>query len=368
MGEVIRRCKNGRFIGYYLRFYENGRRRQLASRQPTLAEARRMLVELEARIARGEHGLSERPRDSLTVAQLAEQFLCEYSRPRLKDLARYRATCRSVLGRALPTLGPLRLTAVTPAEILRLRDRLQGRFAPGTVRNVLAVLSTLFSWGQRRGLLRDNPCRGVERPSAAAALDFLTRDEVQRLLAAAAQAQSPIGRMRQIAVALAVYTGLRKGEIFGLRWADLDLDSRRLTVARSYRSTPKSGKPRPLRLPSELVPLLAAWRSACPPSPEGLVLPAGQGPSRLAGPGVSLGLPRLLRQAGLRPLPHPFHALRHTFASHFVMAGGNILSLQKILGHSDIKITLLYAHLAPDYLADEMDRLRFHPAPSKVTD
>ena len=76
----------------------------------------------------------------------------------------------------------------------------------------------------------------------------------------------------------------------------------------------------------------------------------------------------MLRQAGLRPLPHPFHALRHTFASHFVMAGGNILSLQKILGHSDIKITLLYAHLAPDYLADEMDRLRFHPAPSKVTD
>jgi site-specific recombinase XerD len=42
-----------------------------------------------------------------------------------------------------------------------------------------------------------------------------------------------------------------------------------------------------------------------------------------------------------------------------MMAGGNILTLQKILGHSDIKMTMIYAHLAPDYLGDEMDRLRF---------
>ena len=54
-----------------------------------------------------------------------------------------------------------------------------------------------------------------------------------------------------------------------------------------------------------------------------------------------------------------WHALRHTFASHFIMAGGNILTLQKILGHSDIKVTLVYAHLAPDFLADELERVRY---------
>jgi site-specific recombinase XerD len=72
-----------------------------------------------------------------------------------------------------------------------------------------------------------------------------------------------------------------------------------------------------------------------------------------------LGLPELLTEAGCRALQRPWHALRHTFASHFVMAGGNILSLQKILGHSDIKMTLVYAHLAPDFLGEEMNRLRF---------
>lgn len=72
-----------------------------------------------------------------------------------------------------------------------------------------------------------------------------------------------------------------------------------------------------------------------------------------------LDLPQLLAAAGCRRLAHPWHVLRHTFASHFIMSGGNILTLQKILGHSDVKMTLIYAHLAPDFLGDEMNRLRF---------
>jgi site-specific recombinase XerD len=67
----------------------------------------------------------------------------------------------------------------------------------------------------------------------------------------------------------------------------------------------------------------------------------------------------LLKSAGLRVPSHPWHCLRHTFASHFVMAGGNILTLQKILGHSDVKMTMSYAHLAPGFLVEEMDRLKY---------
>lgn len=360
MGEIIRRSKNGRFLGFYLRFYEQGRRRQIASKQASYADARRMLIEVEARIARGEPALAASRRDAPTVAQLADDFLREYRRPRIKDLSDYRARCRSVLGKALPMLGPLRAHAVRATDITRLRDTLSDRYAAGTVRNVLAVLSALFAWSQRSGLVRDNPCRGVERPRPTAVLDFLSREEIDRLLTATeAGSTTPSGHMLHIAVSLALHTGLRKGELFGLRWIDLDLESRRLTVARSYGSAPKSGKPRHLRLPSVLVPALRTWRTRCPDSVDGLVLPIGSGGGHIASRGVHLGLPRLLRQSGLRALPHPFHALRHSFASHFIMSGGNILSLQKILGHSDIKITLQYAHLAPDFLDAEMDRLRF---------
>ncbi len=75
--------------------------------------------------------------------------------------------------------------------------------------------------------------------------------------------------------------------------------------------------------------------------------------------GAMLGLPELLVAAGNRPLQRAWHALRHTFASHYIMSGGNLLALQKILGHSDVKMTMVYAHLAPEFLGDEMDRIKF---------
>jgi site-specific recombinase XerD len=63
------------------------------------------------------------------------------------------------------------------------------------------------------------------------------------------------------------------------------------------------------------------------------------------------------KKAGLRKIR--FHDLRHTFASNFVIKGGNLLSLQKILGHSTISMTLRYAHLAPDFMASEIEVLDF---------
>ena len=357
VGEVIRRTKGGKFIGFYLRWYEGGKRRLMASKQPTQAEARKMLLQIEAKIARGEAGISERRTDWPSVSELIERFCTEYSRPRIKDIEKYRAQYRCVLQR-VASIGHLSAAAVTPETITRLREAHLRRFAPGTVRMTLAALSVAFAWGVRQGLAPSNPCRGVERPSAPHALDFLTREEVAALLQYARERAPELHPM----IATALHTGLRKGELCGLRWQDLDIPTRRLTVARSYRSTPKSGKARHLRLPDVLVPVLTEWRQHCPKTAEGLVFPKRR---RKGGWGMStltsdmLGLPALLRAAGVRELPHPWHAMRHTFASHFVMAGGSILALSKLLGHSDVNITLIYAHLAPDFLGDEMNRVKF---------
>jgi len=355
VGEVIRRTKNGKFIGFYLRFYDGGRRRQIASKQPSAAEARKMLLQIEARIARGQAGIEDRRTDWPTVAALVDRFCAEYSRPRIKNIDKHRAQCRSCLKKVLPALGKRCTPQVTEDDVAKLRDALLRRHAPGTVKNTLATLSTAFAWGMRQKLAPRNPCKGVERPVCESAIDFLSRQELTRLLRVAADSSM----LQHVAVSLALRTGLRKGELFGLRWIDLDLESRRLTVARSFNTTPKSGKARHLRLPIELVPLLRQWRDQCPPSPDGLVLPHGIKQSRMIGIDTMCGLPRLMRLAGIRRLPRPWHTLRHTFASHFIMSGGSIMALQKILGHADLRITMLYAHLAPDYLADEMDRLKF---------
>jgi site-specific recombinase XerD len=61
------------------------------------------------------------------------------------------------------------------------------------------------------------------------------------------------------------------------------------------------------------------------------------------------------------------HSLRHTFASHFMMSGGSILTLQKLLGHSSLDVTLIYAHLAPDFMASEVSKLDFNVPVAGVT-
>lgn len=370
MGDIVRLLRKGRFIGWYVRYKDtDGRRKMRASHQPTQKLARRFLLEIEGRVARGLLGMPEPPESAtaLTVAALCERFLSEYRRPRIKDLEHYRALARTALRRVLPLLGDRACAALQPVDVARLRDALAQRYAANSVRLSLTFAARVFSWAAGAGLVAASPFKAVELPPRQGLIEYLSRAESQALLAVASEQAAGGGLragLRYACVHVALHTGLRKGELLGLRWSDVDLDSGRLTVARSFRAAPKGGKTRHLRLPSSCVPVLRAWRPRCPATPEGLVFPicgeSGDGARARMGESRSmLELPELLQRAGCRPLRRAWHALRHTFASHFVMSGGNILALQKILGHHDIKETMTYAHLAPDFLGDEMERVRF---------
>lgn len=358
MGDIVRRGTS-----WYVRFRDaDGKRKMRASHQPTKELARRYLLEVEGRIARGVVGIPEPAPAAPTVAEVVNRFLSEYRRPRIKDLVRYRFSARSALRRALPVVGALRADAVQPADLQRLRDALDARYSAASTRLTLTFLATVYSWAVKAKIVAVNPVKGIEKPTAAASLEYLSKADVQALLALAEKRASEgtlVDRARYAAVHFALHTGLRRGEIFGLRWRDVDLDARRLTIARSFATAPKSGKPRHLRLPAKVVPVLAAWQRICPQIADAVVFPVGDVQPRMGQRGDLLGLPELLADIGCRPLLHPWHALRHTFASHFVMSGGNILALQRILGHADIGQTMVYAHLGDDYLAAEIDRLNF---------
>ena len=363
MGEVIRRSRDGKFLGFYLRWYEHGRRRQMASKQATFADAKKMLQAIEGRVARGLVGIPERSA-APTVAVLCERFLVEYSRPKVKDLTRYRAYARTALRRVWKVVGSLQADALTAMDIARLRERLARQMAANTVRLTLSFFSTVYSWAIQQGIVDKNPVHGVELPARRDAMEYLNHADVQTLLACAdsrAQAGGVEDNLLHACVATAIYTGLRKGELCGLRWSDLDLQAGRMTVARSFGGSPKSNRPRPLRIPDALQPVLTRWSGDCPRTREGLLFPRRRRGGWQMAPhsGEMLGLPALIQAAGLRRLARPWHALRHTFASHYMMAGGSLLALAQILGHADIKMTMVYAHLAPDFIAAEMNRIRF---------
>jgi integrase len=198
--------------------------------------------------------------------------------------------------------------------------------------------------------------------------------------------------------ATAIYTGMRKGELLGLRKTDVDLQRRLVAVARSYdRDTTKGGHADVLPIAAELLPYLEAAIDA---SPSDLVFPKPDGTMASETLSLEIVLRRALRRAGIvtsyrhscrrhgcghreeatdailrrcptcnmKLWPHGlvrpirFHHLRHTTASLLMMAGANPAAVQRIMRHSDPRLTTeVYGHLAPGYLRSEIDRLQLAP-------
>jgi integrase len=263
------------------------------------------------------------------------------------------------------SLGYMRVADVGRLDLARLRDeKLEAGLSKATVKLVLAYSSRMWTWARTEGLITvSNPVALVDKPSVAGqAMDFnfLALDEADRFLSWARGNQAT----EYPVYATALYTGMRMGEMWGLRWTDCDLDRGLLTVRRSYRMAPKSGKPRAVPINPALLPILRQWRNDCPASDEALAFPTARGFMRQKD--RDYGFKDAL--AGAKCHAIGFHGLRHTFASHFMMSGGNILTLQKLLGHSSVAVTMKYAHLAPDFMRDEIGRLRFERPLAVVTD
>lgn len=358
MGTVYRKHRNGRDVGWYAAFVDgDGRRHHVATHQTTKAAARVFLAEIEAKVRRGLVGVPEK-KSAPTVAELAERWLALRSGPKASTR---RQAARLCLARVLPSVGSLRADKLTRAHVATLVADLGQRFAANTVRVTLETLRAVLGAAVGEGLLQVNVARGAQLPRRECAAEWLDAAEAARLLDLAEQRSGRSQRdgARFAALSLALLCGLRRGEVFGLRWRDVDLQRRRLTVARSYAGAPKSGEARHLPLPDELEPILRAWRSRCPLTAEGLVCPVlHRGRWGMSGARIDHGLPRLLAAAECRPLRRNWHALRHTFASLYVQAGGDLYTLSRLLGHATVAQSEVYAHLAPDFLASARARLR----------
>ena len=163
---------------------------------------------------------------------------------------------------------------------------------------------------------------------------------------------------------LALRTGLRYGELSELRWTDVDLKNGRLMVRRSYShghvTTPKSGRQREIPLSDQTVTFLKKHRHL----KSDLVFCKDDG-ERHIHRRRDVALKRCCRYAGLRKIG--WHTLRHTFASHLAMKGVSLKSIQELLGHATMEMTMRYAHLSPEVNKTAMATLDDAPSDCKVT-
>jgi integrase len=173
------------------------------------------------------------------------------------------------------------------------------------------------------------------------------------------------------ALAACAYLGLRKGEALGLRWRDVRFEIGNIDVCRSYAKAPKSGKSRQLPISPELAPILREWKQRCPKTPGDLVFPVESKPGtyRAGKRFDQCDINSVYEGAGLEVPRSPWHCLRHTAASWWVMSGVSIYDVSKLLGHSTVTLTeKVYAHLAPSYLAGQVAKLSYKVTVANVVD
>ena len=249
---------------------------------------------------------------------------------------------QSMLDRQLlPAFGSKPLDHITLAQVGRWFDRFS-RSAPGNANHALDLLTQIINFAIARGHLEFNPARAVERNPRRVLTRFLSREEIARLHRVLDR-QTRHGRREQAdIILLLLLTGCRRSEILRLRWSEVDRD--RLVLA--------DGKTGP-----RIVPLNTQARRILERRPRGgspFVFPSPRDPGRPRSRNLAFW-DRARREACIEDVR--LHDLRHTHASHAVMNGVPVPVVARLLGHSDVRTTLRYAHLGDREIEHAAERV-----------
>ncbi|MCB9477218.1 MAG: tyrosine-type recombinase/integrase [Deltaproteobacteria bacterium] len=292
------------------------------------------------------------PQSSVPFSGFAKRWFDQYVVPNNKPSTQ-RNKNYHIRVHLAPCFGHDDLHSITVERIEVLKATLLNkRLGAKSVNNVLGTLRTLLSTAVDWGYLDRSPMDRVKPlKTINAAPDFFSRDEVAQFLASCRQHKPEWHDF----FATAFLTGMRRGELLALQWKDIDFERGIIKVRRSIWNglvtTPKGGKERVLPINPELRTILEGIHRS-----RSLFVFHQDNGQPLEGHHVQKALVPLRRKAGLRSSLR-FHDMRHTFASHLVINGVSIRVVQELMGHSDIKTTLVYAHLNSDSLKGAVNTL-----------
>ena len=249
---------------------------------------------------------------------------------------------RTALGvHILPAFGSEELNRIAPRDVRRWFDAVS-RTAPGSANHALGVLRQIFNFAIARGYIEINPTRGLKKNRRAPLTRFLSREEIARLHEALDRQTRAGDRQQADIVRLLLLTGCRRGEILGLRRSEVRGD---MLVLEDSKTGPRR------------VPLNALARRILERQPDNgsaFVFPSPRDPGRPRGPELPLWY-RVRREVGIEDVR--LHDLRHTHASHAVMNGVPVPVVSRLLGHSNTRMTLRYAHLGDRDIEEAAERV-----------
>lgn len=335
-------------------------------------DAKKWAAQTETEIRTGMH-----IRQSHAGKHTAKDMIGKYKDEKLGDKAGNGKDQRTQLNWWIEQIGDYALSEVTTpllteciTKLKKTKTRRGELPAPATVLRYLMTLSAVYTAARKEwGMCETSPVDNVQRPKVKNERTRYLTDEERKSLLTACITSTNVDLY--LVVILAISTGMRKGEIMGMRWQDMHT-SQEQNFTRVHLTKTKNNQDRSVLLTSHALELLEARRATLLESTKlkaaaGLIFP---------GP-ITTGKPADLRKpwaaameaAGLKDFR--FHDLRHTTASYLAMDGTSLLSISKVLGHKSTKMTERYAHLTSSHLDDavrSMNEKRFGVHPSFKND
>lgn len=249
----------------------------------------------------------------------------------------------------VPFFGDMYIDSIVRRDVEEFKAvEVRAGQSPASINHYLKCLQKLFQCALEWELVANNPVRGVPRLKASTnKWQFLDFEEMWKFMKAVPPKWRPL-------FLCAFRTGLRQGEILALRWQDVDWKRRMIMVRHSLSNgqlcPTKSYTNREVPIANDLFEMLFSIQN----NDSAFVFPAGDG-----GPLHRKTLQRPLatanKQSGVKRIR--FHDTRHSFASQLIMVNVSVRTIQELLGHADLAMTMRYAHLVPRSKQEAIEQL-----------
>lgn len=360
----------------YVCQYDRGRRVNIGQVGViTPAQARDKAKQILSQAVMGVLPNSRRQNDKQTFAQFLSheyEVWIKANRKNSKD------DLRRLKTNFLEEFGNCLLSDISPMLIEKWRTkRTNSGIRATTINRDIAILKSALSKAVEWELIAEHPLKRLKpfKTDSIAKVRYLDKDEESRLKKALMLRDNELKEKRDSGnqwrkergydcmpdltqflfadylspmILVSLNTGLRQGELFSLSWSDINFSRDLLTVKGD---TAKSGKTRHLPLNAVALQALKDWQKLNPS--DGLVFASAK--TGVEFNNVKKSWASLLARANIKNFR--WHDMRHHFASMLVMAGVDLNTVRELLGHADIKMTLRYAHLAPEHKANAVAKL-----------
>ncbi len=337
-----------RYRKWFVDFQFHRKRIRRASPDNSRKGALNYEVQLRKRLASGEPLDPERTKDQpkeLLFREFASEWLETYVKSNNKP-SEFGSKQSILKAHLVPFFGRKKLGAIGSRDIERYKaEKIAQQLKAKTINNQLTVLRRALQTAKEWGLIAACP-EMKQLKKQPSKYDFLTREESQQLLDA-------VSGFWHDMILMALETGLRFGELTALTWEDVDFATGELTIRQAYArgvlGSTKSNRIRQVPMSDSVLQLLSRRVKQ-----RGLIFPGMNGEYLRQNRSMRT-LKKICEKAGIRAVG--WHTLRHTFASHLVQQGANLLAVQALLGHTDIQTTMRYAHLNRTALHEAMRAL-----------